>query len=142
MSQLWTALVAEPVGTVRTGAWAARAAVRASRCMRREAQAGVHLPIAPSVPPCSEAAMLAVLRASRQPCYVVAAVRQAWHRGQGEDRDVVIGVRRGDGALEAHAWLDGDAQGSFAGYCEISRRAYAQPLGGAGWNAVRRRVRG
>jgi hypothetical protein len=35
-------------------------------------------------------------------------VLQAWHAAHERDRDVVVGVRHAAGAVEAHAWLEGE----------------------------------
>ncbi len=57
-------------------------------------------------------------RVGNASCLERSLLRQAWLRGRGTVRDVVIGVRSKDG-FEAHAWLDGDADG--ADYAEIHR---------------------
>src|SRR4051812_22208653 len=129
MSRVLAAVRAEPRATLRTAAWSARAIARARGAIRRDATAPLDLPAAPRVPAQSEAAMLALLRLTRQKCFVTAAVRQAWMHAQGDERELVIGVRRKDGAVEAHAWVDGDAPGSFAGFQELSRRRFNEPLG-------------
>ena len=57
-------------------------------------------------------------RVGNATCLERSLLRQAWLRGRGTMRDVVIGVRSED-EFEAHAWLDGDPDG--AEYVEIHR---------------------
>lgn len=64
-----------------------------------------------------KAVMLAA-RLTRASCLERSLVRQAWLRGRGTTRDVVIGVRSAD-KFEAHAWLDGDPDA--VDYVEIHR---------------------
>jgi hypothetical protein len=131
LSRVGSALRAEAAGTLRTAWWSVRALPPTRRGLRAPAAVALRLPPAPAVPAASEAALHAVLRLTRQPCLVIASMRQAWMHAQGEERDVVIGVRRERGSFEAHAWVDGDAPGSFTGYREIARRAYGEPVGSA-----------
>lgn len=48
------------------------------------------------------------LRCLRATCLVRAAILQRWDAEHGHPRALHIGVRRVDGRVEAHAWLDGD----------------------------------
>jgi hypothetical protein len=131
MSRVLGALRAAPVGTLRTTWWSVRALPPTRRGLRAPGSAPPRVPPAPAVPAASEAALHTVLHLTRQPCLVVASMRQAWMHAQGDERDVVIGVRHVGGTLEAHAWVDGDAPGSFTGYHEIARRTHGEPVGAA-----------
>ena len=62
--------------------------------------------------------MMLAARLGRATCLERSLLRQAWLRGRGTMRDVVIGVRS-EGQFEAHAWLEGDPDGE--GYVEIHR---------------------
>ena len=64
--------------------------------------------------------VLRVAGYGRATCLERSLIRQAWLRGRGDRRDVVIGVRRSDDP-EAHAWLEGDPDSTA--YVEIHRIA-------------------
>jgi hypothetical protein len=64
--------------------------------------------------------VLRVAGYGRATCLERSLIRQAWLRGRGDRRDVVIGVRRANDP-EAHAWLEGDPDS--ASYVEIHRIA-------------------
>lgn len=94
--------------TLRAAWWAQDAA----RLARRQVAAGglesLALPPAPRLPPRAERGVRAVLRRRGERCLVSAAVRQAWHRGQGDERDLIVGVTAPTPEFGAHAWLAGD----------------------------------
>jgi hypothetical protein len=54
-------------------------------------------------------------------CLERALVLQAWIGGYADPPDVVIGVRRRAGAVEAHAWVDGADPWFDPSYHEIAR---------------------
>lgn len=56
-------------------------------------------------------------------CLERALVLQAWIGGYTDPPDVVIGVRRRAGAVEAHAWVDGADPWFDPSYDEIARFA-------------------
>jgi hypothetical protein len=57
----------------------------------------------------------------RPTCLERAFVIQAWVGGYAEPPDVVIGVRRRAGVVEAHAWVDGGDPWFDPSYHEIAR---------------------
>jgi hypothetical protein len=57
----------------------------------------------------------------RPTCLERALVIQAWVGGYAEPPDVVIGVRRRAGVVEAHAWVDGSDPWFDPSYHEIAR---------------------
>lgn len=59
----------------------------------------------------------------RPTCLERALVLQAWIGGYAEAPDVVIGVRRQAGVVEAHAWVDGADPWFDPSYQEIARFA-------------------
>lgn len=69
-----------------------------------------------------------VLQRTRQKCFVIALVRQAWGEAHGGAPELIIGVKRGSGEFQAHAWLDGDAPGSYEGFSELVRWRYGQTV--------------
>jgi hypothetical protein len=54
-------------------------------------------------------------------CLERALVIQAWVAAYGNPPDVVIGVRRRNGSVEAHAWVDGSDPWYDPSYAEIAR---------------------
>jgi hypothetical protein len=108
------------LAALRGAAWAARAALSAHRQLRSVELARVRLPAVPVLPRGAGRGVHAVLRRTRPTCLERALVRQRWLAGQGDARDLVIGVRTGP-PFAAHAWLEGDPPASSAGYDELSR---------------------
>lgn len=107
-----------PLHDLRSGLWAAREVRRLRAALARD---GIEVPV--SRPPRrvsrrSGRAVMFAARAARATCLERSLVRQAWLRGRGTMRDVVIGVRSDD-QFEAHAWLDGDPDA--VNYVEIHR---------------------
>jgi hypothetical protein len=107
-----------PLHDLRTGVWATRELLRLRASLPTE---GVRVSV--RRPPRrmsrnSGRVVMAAARVTRASCLERSLVRQAWLRGRGTDRDVVIGVRSAD-EFEAHAWIDGDPDG--VDYAEIHR---------------------
>lgn len=82
---------------------------------------GLDLPPPPRAGSRADAAVAAVLRASRATCLRAALVRQRWEAAQGRDREVVIGVTAPSRGFRAHAWLDGDDPCHHEGFEELLR---------------------
>ena len=62
------------------------------------------------------------MRGLRPSCLERALVLQAWHGMSGPAPDVVVGVRKHNGQIEAHAWLDDVGDPLFdESYEEITR---------------------
>jgi hypothetical protein len=90
---------------------AARWVLSATRQTRRQLRDGRVDAVIVADPPAfclgSRRAAGAALRLSTRNCLVRSLVRQAWLAAAGNQRDVVIGVRRSP-EFAAHAWIDGD----------------------------------
>lgn len=109
-------------------------ALRASRAVRTQLAAGhdVHTPaVRAPAPPALRAHLSyeqahrvldAVLLRRGAACLERSVIEQRLALAWGLERDVVLGVRGGSRAFEAHAWLEGDDD---AGYEELSRRPAA-----------------
>jgi hypothetical protein len=87
-----------------------RAALWAHRCLRdarlRLAAGHTDVRIAPpALPAAAVRGVEAILRRAGATCLEAALVRQRWLRGQGVQRDVVIGVTAPSDGFRAHAWL-------------------------------------
>jgi hypothetical protein len=107
-----------PVHDVRAGLWATREIRRLRGALARDGiSVSVRRPPRRASRKSGRVVMLAA-RVTRATCLERSLLRQAWLRGRGTMRDVVIGVRSED-QFEAHAWLDGDADG--VDYVEIHR---------------------
>jgi hypothetical protein len=107
-----------PVHDLNVGLWATREVRRMRGALARE---GIRVSI--RRPPRrmsrnSGRVVLVAARLARASCLERSLLRQAWLRGRGTERDVVIGVRRAE-EFEAHAWLDGDPDAK--GYTEMHR---------------------
>lgn len=108
-----------PVHDVRAGVWA----TRELRRLRRGALARDGVRATVRRPPTrvsrnSGRVVMLTTRLAGATCLERSLLRQAWLRGRGTPRDVVIGVRSAD-TFEAHAWLDGDPDA--VDYLEIHR---------------------
>ena len=90
---------------------AARWAVGAAWQVRRQVRGGrvdeVTVPAPPASCPRGRRSAGVALRLFARNCLVRSLVRQAWLAAAGDERDVVIGVRRSPD-FGAHAWIDGD----------------------------------
>ena len=110
--------------SVRAAWWT----LRAIRSVQRQLRYRRIDELSPVAPPAAGGrgvrAVGAVLRIRQPSCLVSAAVRQAWLAGQGQQRDLVVGVRGGC-EFVAHAWLEGDPPSTHEGFHEIFRRAAA-----------------
>lgn len=107
-----------PWHDLRAGVWATREVRRLRGALARDGiQAAVSRPPRRTSRNSGRAVMLAT-RLARATCLERSLLRQAWLRGRGTMRDVVIGVRFED-QFEAHAWLDGDPDSGY--YVEIHR---------------------
>ena len=93
--------------SVAAARWVLTATAETRRQLRDGRVDEVTLPAPPaSCLPSWRAARVA-LRLSTRNCLVRSLVRQAWLAAAGNQRDVVIGVRRSP-EFGAHAWIDGD----------------------------------
>jgi hypothetical protein len=64
----------------------------------------VPAPLRPSAG--SDRAVMAVINRQPATCLERALVLQSWLAARGSAHDVVIGVRRADSGVAAHAWVD------------------------------------
>jgi hypothetical protein len=110
------------VATLRAAAWAASALVRVRRQLRRRALTEVRLAPPPRLPASSGRGVEALLRRREHTCLEAALVRQRWLAGQGDARDVIVGVSS-PRDFSAHAWLDGDMAPAAGGFQELTRVA-------------------
>ena len=108
-----------PVHDLRAGLWATRELrrLRSGALARDGVRASVRKPPRRASRRSGKVVMLAA-RMAHASCLERSLIRQAWLRGRGTMRDVVIGVRSED-KFEAHAWLDGDPDG--VDFVEIHR---------------------
>jgi hypothetical protein len=57
-------------------------------------------------------------------CLERALVLQAWLAAYTDAPDVVIGVRKGESDIEAHAWVEGDDSWFDPSYDELTRLSF------------------
>jgi hypothetical protein len=116
------ATAARLVGALRAGGWAWSSHASARRQL---AAGGLDVDLDPPRPlPLSVGAgVYAALRVRRATCLERSFVLQKWLAAHGEPRDVVIGVRAGDGPFRAHAWIDGEAYRNPEPFVEMQRVA-------------------
>lgn len=107
---------------LRAAGWTALAVVRARRQLRGGGLDRLSLRPAPFLTPAAVRGVLGVLRRTRSACLVRSSVLQAWYAGQGERRDLVVGVTPPSGGFRAHAWLDGEAGCPDGQFTELLRR--------------------
>ena len=112
----------DPVVTLRVARWAWSASRRLARSLRTDGIDAIdRLEPPPAVAARHRSAVWAVLRLTGATCLVRSAVLQRWDAAHGRSRPLVVGVaRRPDGAIAAHAWLDGERSGN--GFIELHRR--------------------
>jgi hypothetical protein len=108
------------------GAWrGALWARRAVRDARRQLRDGhlKDLSVAPprGLPPSADFGIHAVLRRLPSTCLERAVVLQRWRIAQGDPREIVIGVLRGEDDFQAHAWVDGESDRLASAYQELMR---------------------
>ncbi|HVL05509.1 MAG TPA: lasso peptide biosynthesis B2 protein [Acidimicrobiales bacterium] len=120
------ALVTGPVSTCRVATWTARSV----RLLRADLvddglEAISRLTEPPAARERHRTIVVGTLWCVRTSCLVRAAVLQRWDAEHGVRRSLHIGVRRADGGVEAHAWLDGDRVD--AGFSELHRRPAPNP---------------
>jgi Transglutaminase-like superfamily len=96
------------VATLRSAVWTYFSLRVTARRLRRDgAEATVGLP--PRVGAGGRRGVEAVLRRVSPTCLERSMVLQKWLLANGVPCEVVIGVKRGNGGVEAHAWLDVEA---------------------------------
>ncbi|MBC7678284.1 MAG: lasso peptide biosynthesis B2 protein [Pseudorhodobacter sp.] len=109
-----------------TAAWAAREVVSVRRQLPRRRLQDVVVRPAPYAGRCRRTVMF-VLRATGSTCLPRALLLQRCSLDAGRRVDLVVGVRRKDGAVMAHAWLEpGD---SDPGFTELHRLRPGGPAG-------------
>lgn len=106
---------------VRTIWWAFRAGHRA-RCQLGDGNLGdLSLAAPPQVHGSCRRWVEATLLARNDSCLVRSAVLQAWDAARGERRDLIIGVTSPSEGFQAHAWLEGDGEGTELDFVELTR---------------------
>ena len=111
-----------PVVSLRVARWAWSAGQRLERSLRTDGieAIGCFEPL-PAAGGRHRSAVSAVLRLTGATCLVRSAVLQHWDAAHGRPRPLVVGVaRQPDGAIAAHAWLDGGP--GAEGFIELHRR--------------------
>jgi hypothetical protein len=98
--------------SIQAGLATSRWVVSATAQVRRQLRAGervdeVTVPAPPDSDLRSTRALRVSLRVTTRNCLRRSLVRQAWLAAAGDERDIVIGVRRSP-EFGAHAWLEGD----------------------------------
>jgi hypothetical protein len=78
-------------------------------------------PNPPHLPSHAARGVFAVLRRQPSTCLERALVLQRWHAAHDSARDVVIAVKGNQIDFAAHAWLDGDPDGSTGAFSELMR---------------------
>lgn len=108
-------LVTRPGPSFRVVRWTTTSVRQVVADLRHDGLSAIsRVPPPPAGPRGDRAVVVAALRCLRANCLVRAAVLQQWDAAHGDPRALRIGVRRSDGRLEAHAWLDGDRVGEFS----------------------------
>lgn len=107
--------------TVRAATWAYRSLRTTTRELRRVG-VGAVVPPPPDLPAGSRRGVQAVLRRTSPTCLERSMVLQKWLLAHGVPCEVVVGVRRGDDGVGAHAWLDvEDGEPATRPFVEIHR---------------------
>ena len=75
----------------------------------------------PRLPPRAISGVEGVLARRPHTCLMRALVLQAWYAGQGDRREVVIGVTAPSKGFKAHAWVDGESPCHDEGFAELTR---------------------
>ncbi|HVM13170.1 MAG TPA: lasso peptide biosynthesis protein [Egibacteraceae bacterium] len=108
---------------IAAAAWAVAASAQARRIARRGDLLDARLLPPPPLPDSAGSGVAGVLARTKASCLVRSLVLQAWHASHDRERDVVVGVRHTTGAVEAHAWLEGERNDGE--YVELVRRPAA-----------------
>jgi hypothetical protein len=107
--------------------------VGALRDVRRGLAAGrvtdVHAKTPPKLPARALSGVEGVLHRRPNTCLMRALVLQAWYRGQGEERDIVIGVTAPSSGFRAHAWIEGEPPCHDEHFSELTRWSGTAPGG-------------
>lgn len=109
--------------SLRAAWWTLRAISRARRHAGLTDLAEVPLPAPPPVGGGAIRGVQAVLRRRSPTCLVRALVLQRWYAGQGERRDLIVGVTSPAAGFRAHAWVEGDEADRGEGFVELFRRS-------------------
>lgn len=105
--------------TFRAALWTAVSLHRARRALHAEGLKA-RVPGPPPLPVGATRGVYAVIRRQPQTCLERAMVLQTWYSAHGHPLEVVVGVSKGEGGFQAHAWLEIEpAEGD--GYQEIMR---------------------
>jgi Transglutaminase-like superfamily len=110
------------VASLRAAAWTARALRRVRRDLRALPLREVRVLAPPALPERAARGVFAVLKRVDPSCLERSLVLQRWMAGQGDLRDVIVGISSPD-AFRAHAWLAGESPPAAAGFAELTRLA-------------------
>lgn len=117
------AAVSSPLASARVALWTWSEARRLPGPLARDGIQAIGL-IEPPPPAAGRhrSTVCAVLRLAGATCLVRSAVLQRWDADHAGGRPLVVGVARDpEGGIVAHAWLDGEADGTE--FIELHRRA-------------------
>lgn len=115
-------MIRSRAAAVRAAWWALRTIRTARRNVEKPDFGAGLLPLPPRLDGDAGRGVRAVLRRRPQSCLVRSLVLQRWYAGQGDHRDLVIGVTAPDRGFHAHAWLEGERGHEESGFVELLRR--------------------
>jgi transglutaminase superfamily protein len=106
---------------LRAALWTLRA-LRATRIeLRRGRIDGIRIPSPPPLPKSATRGVNAVLRRRPNSCLERSLILQRWVGASGNAPDVIVGVSGPSGAFRAHAWLEGELDGTDQPFHELLR---------------------
>ncbi len=117
------------VASWRAAVWTVGALGYLRRALADQRLTDVRLKAPPKLPPRALSGVEAVLSRRPNTCLMRALVLQAWYRGQGDERDVVIGVTPPRSGFRAHAWIEGEPPCHDENFVELTRWSGTGPGG-------------
>ena len=75
----------------------------------------------PRLPPRAILGVKGVLHRRKHTCLMRAIILRAWYAGQGDHRQIVIGVTKPSAGFRAHAWVEGELPCQEEGFEELTR---------------------
>jgi hypothetical protein len=117
------------VASWRAAVWTVGALRDVRRALAVERVTDVRLTAPPKLPPRAISGVEGVLSRRPNTCLMRALVLQAWYRGQGDEREVVIGVTAPKSGFRAHAWIEGEPPCHDEKFVELTRWPGAGPGG-------------
>ena len=115
------------VASWRAAFWTVGALRDVRRGLVENRVADVRVSQPPPLPARAIAGVEGVLSRRPNTCLMRALVLQSWYRGQGDPRDVVIGVTAPRAGFRAHAWIEGEAPCHEENFVELTRWGSVAP---------------